>query len=332
MMPKIMFVEDQISENIPRLLQLFGKYLSDSEKQALLDAENNQMGANGDDIREILANNQILEVFDSFVSVLEHIRNLTTVELDKYDMFILDRNLTGGRGYSSQEIQQIDRGFDDYKYGQREGDYLALQLHLKGCPIKEKVFFYSAYKTMSFGATEIEQMMEYGSFFQDNFHDKGNPENLIELINNRQRASLYAEHRDIFGIIAETGMDIEEVVMRILLEAQKENAQVTMDWRTAIDACLKYMTNYEYFWHNLPHTNTERGALIGLLHYGKELDGLPGRTPAHIRNFFDHINHIVNVYPAHHVYEARSMSPYAVKALAYELLEIITWIGANCKK
>ena len=114
MMPKIMFVEDQISENIPRLLQLFGKYLSDSEKQALLDAENNQMGANGDDIREILANNQILEVFDSFVSVLEHIRNLTTVELDKYDMFILDRNLTGGRGYSSQEIQQIDRGFDDY--------------------------------------------------------------------------------------------------------------------------------------------------------------------------------------------------------------------------
>ena len=130
-----MFVEDQISENIPRLLQLFGNYLSEAEKNALLDAEYG-MGADGEKILNILSANPVLEAFDSFKSALEHIRGLDKPALDKYDMFILDRNLTG---YSSQEIQQIDRGFDDYKYGQREGDYLALQLHLKGCPIKEKV-------------------------------------------------------------------------------------------------------------------------------------------------------------------------------------------------
>lgn len=331
-MSKIMFVEDEISSNIPRLSQLFGKYLSEAEKTALQEAENNPMGANGEDIRDILADNPVIEVFDSFKQVLEYIRNLTSEELKEYDMFILDRNLTGGMGYSAQEIQQIDKGFDDYKYEQREGDYLALQLHLKGCPIKEKVFFYSAYKTMGFGATEIEQMVEYKTFFLDNFFDKGQPAELIKLINNQQRASLFAEHRDVFGIISKTELGIEDAVMRILLETQRSDAKLTMDWRTSIDACLKYMVNYEKFWFTPPYQNIERGKLIGMLDRGEEKadPAIPGRTPAHIRDFFEHINHIVNVYPAHSVYEDKLYSPYAVKALAYELLEIITWIGANC--
>ena len=332
-MSKIMFVEDEISSNIPRLIQLFGKYLSEAEKTALQEAENNPMGANGEDIREILADNHVIEVFDSFKQVLGHIQDLTQDELEKYDMFILDRNLTGGMGYILQEIQQIDKGFDNNKYWEREGDYLALQLHLKECPIKEKVFFYSAYKTMGFGATEIEQMVGYGTFFLDNFFDKGQPAELIKLINNQQRASLFAEHRNVFGIIAKADLGIEEAVMRILLEAQKADAKLTMDWRTAIDACLKYMVGYERFWFTQPYQNIERGKLIGMLDRGDEKadPALPGRTPAHIRDFFEHINHIVNVYPAHSVYEDKLYSPYAVKALAYELLEIITWIGANCK-
>ena len=331
-MSKIMFVEDEISSNIPRLLQLFEKYLSDAEKKGLKDAENNPMGANGEDIREILASNPVVEVYDSFKLALAHIRSLTADTLDKYDMFILDRNLTGGMGYSSQEIQQMDKGFDDYKYGQREGDYLALQLHLKGCPIKEKVFFYSAYKTLGFGATEIEQMVDYGTFFQDNFFDKGQPAALIELINNRLRAAIFAEHRDIFGIITNAELGIEEAVMRILLEAQKNDARITVDFRTVIHTCLKYMARYKQFWFTQPFQDRKLGEMIGMLDRGDENNEnspVPGRTPAHIRDFFEHINHIVNVYEAHKLYEMPS--PYAVKALAYEVLEIITWIGENCK-
>ena len=326
-MAKIMFVEDEISSNIPRLPQLFGKYLSEAEKTALQEAENNPMGANGEDIRAILADNPVIEVFDSFKQALEHIRNLTSEELEDYDMFILDRNLTGGMGYSSQEIQQIDKGFDDYKYGEREGDYLALQLHLKGCPIKEKVFFYSAYKTMGFGATEIEQMVDYGTFFQDNFFDKGNPGELIQLINNQQRASLFAEYRDVFGIIAKAELGIEDAVMRILLETQKSDAKLTMDWRTAINSCLLHMAKYKQFWFTLPYPEDGIGKMIDKLDRGN--DDTPGRTPGHIREFFDSINKMINVYVAHPMYQMPS--PYAVKALAYELLEIITWIGANCK-
>ena len=326
-MSKIMFVEDEISSNIPRLSQLFGKYLSEAEKTALQDAENNPMGANGEDIRAILADNPVIEVFDSFKQVLEHIRNLTPAELDEYDMFILDRNLTGGEGYIAQEIKQLDNGFDDYKYDGREGDYLALQLHLKGCPIKEKVFFYSAYKTMSFGATEIEQMVDYGTFFQDNFFDKGNPGELIQLINNQQRASLFAEYRDVFGIIAKAELGIEDAVMRILLETQKSDAKLTMDWRTAINRCLLHMAKYKQLWYALPYPDDGIGKMIERLDRGD--DNTPGRTPGHIREFFDSINKMINVYVAHPMYPMPS--PYAVKALAFELLEIITWIGASCK-
>ena len=322
-----MFVEDEISSNIPRLFQLFGKYLSDAEKTALQDAENNPMGANGEDIREILTDNPVVEVFDSFKQVLEHIRNLTAQALNDYDMFILDRNLTGGTGYIPGEIQQLDNGFDDYKYGGREGDYLALQLHLKGCPIKEKFFFYSAYKTMGFGATEIEQMVGYGTFFTDNFFDKGQLAELINLINNQQRSSLFAEHRDVFGIIAKAELGIENAVMRILLETQKSDAKLTMDWRTTINSCLLHIAKYKQFWFALPYPDDGIGKMIDKLHRGD--DNTPGRTPGHIREFFDSINKMINVYVAHPMYPMPS--PYAVKALAYELLEIVTWIGANCK-
>ena len=331
-MAKIMFVEDEISSNIPRLLKLFDKYFSDAEKRALKDAENNPMGANGDDIREILAKNPVLEVYDSFKQVLTHIRSLTADELGKYDMFILDRNLTGGMGYNSQEVKQIDKGFDDMKYTEREGDYLALQLHLKGCPIKEKVFFYSAYKTMSFGVTEIEQMVGYGTFFEDNFFEKGLPEPLIELINNRPRAAIFAEHRDVFGIIYNAELGIEDAVMRILLESRKDDAQITTDFRTVIHSCLKYMAKYEQFWYKVPYQDKKLGEMIGMLDRGdegNESSSVPGRTPAHIRDFFENINHIVNVYEAHKIYEAPSH--YAVKALANEVLEIISWIGAVCR-
>ena len=331
-MSKIMFVEDEISSNIPRLCQLFSKYLSDAEKQALKDAENNPMGANGEDIREILAANPVLEVYDSFKHALFHIRNMTAQDIADYDMFILDRNLTGGMGYSAQEIRQEDKRFDDYKYDSREGDYLALQLHLKGCPIKEKVFFYSAYKTLDFGATEIEQMIDYGTFFSDNFFDKGDPAALIELINNQQRASLFAEYRDVFGIINSAELGIKEAVMRILLAARNNDNRITTDFRTVIHECLKHMANYRQFWYAVPFQDRKLGEMIGMLDRGDENNDtspVPGRTPAHIRDFIDHINHIVNVYEAHKLYEMPS--PYAVKALAYEVLEIISWIGANCK-
>ena len=322
-MSKIMFVEDEISSNIPRLSQLFGKYLSEAEKTALQNAENT-MGADGEDIRAILADNPVIEVFDSFKQVLEHIRNLTPAELDEYDMFILDRNLTGGEGYIAQEVQQIDKGFDSFRYEGREGDYLALQLHLKGCPIKEKVFFYSAYKTMSFGATEIDQMVEYGTFFQDNFFDKGKPDALIELINNQKRALLFAKHRDIFGVIAKAAMGTEEAMMRILLEAEKTDANLTMDFRTMIDTCLDHIKKYPDFWFQNPTPQDKIGETIAKLHRAI--------VPEHIRIFFEHINKIINTYVAHiSDYDYKMPSHYTVKALSCEVLEIINWIGENCR-
>ena len=319
-----MFVEDEISRTIPRIAQLFGKYLSETEKAALADAENNPMGANGDDIRQILADNCVLEVFDSFPEALKHIRGLSPETLADYDMFILDRNLTGGPGYTPQEAKQINKNFDDIKYNKREGDYLALQLHLQGCPIKEKVFFYSAYKTMSFAATEIEQMVEYGTFFEDNFFDKGKPDALIELINNQKRASLFSKYRDIFGIISNTGMGTEEAMMRILLEAEKDDANLTMDFRTMIDTCLDHIKKYNDFWFVNPEPQNTIGETIDKLHRAV--------VPEHIRIFFAHINKIINTYVAHiSDYDYKMPSHYTVKALSCEVMEIIHWIGENCR-
>ena len=46
-MHKIMFVEDQISENVDRLLILFDSILSEEEKKLLDEATVSDMGVNG---------------------------------------------------------------------------------------------------------------------------------------------------------------------------------------------------------------------------------------------------------------------------------------------
>ena len=149
-MHKIMFVEDQISENVDLLLILFDSILSDKEKKLLDNASVADMGVNGEDIRNILKDNTILDVIDSFEEALKRI---TECDLNQYDFFIFDRNLTEGRSYEPQKIRQQDNTFDDITFCQKEGDFLTQKLVIRGCDIRHKVFFCSAYGQTKYATT-----------------------------------------------------------------------------------------------------------------------------------------------------------------------------------
>lgn len=327
-MQKIMFVEDEISNNIPRIKLLFEKYLSDVEKDGLENASNDPMGATGEDLLDIFSKNSILEIYDSFKHALTYIESLSKEQVENYAMFIFDRNLSKTK-YTVEEITKITGGFNKEIYGECEGDYLAYRLQLKGCPIADKVFFYSAYCSRKI-PTDIQTMIENGTFCQTNYFDKNCAAELKKLIDNQEMLSLYVKFNDIFRFINNEKLGIEDEVMNILLEIQKSDAKLlTGNWRTGIEKCLKHMQKTKGLWHQLPNKKDGLGDQIQKLDRGNEANNIPGKTPAHIRDFFSTINHIINKYDAHKIYD--SPRHYGVKALAYQLLEIIAWIGNNYK-
>lgn len=317
-MSQIMFVEDEISSNVERLITLFEGYLSAEEKEKLQNPPD--WGFNGEDIQQILKDNRVLRVYDRFSEALRHIKTLSDDDLNEYDFFILDRNLTGGLGYAEAEIKEIDKSFDSFRYDQKEGDYLALQLQLKGCPLKEKVFFYSAYKSSGFGATEIDQMIEYKSFFKDNFYDKGDQYDMQELkdrISFNPTARLLAEHQEIFKIIKKAEFPFEKKMLELLIADSKNELMVDIAFRSILDNILHYMLRYDC-WFGYPKEDEGLGNLINKIHRKKYL---------YAYLFASNINEMVNEHTAHEDFKLQQPGYYAGRALLNQLLEIIRWCG-----
>ena len=189
-----MFVEDDILKTPLSLLKLFGCYLSDEEKDNLHNSDISKLLCI-EDIHNILSENPVLEVYDSFKDALTRIVNLKKEELDDYRMFIFDRNLNSDLGYSQEEIVAICPLFREDDVG-REGDFLAERLNAKGYPL-DKVFFYSAYSNMN---SQIDEKVDNETFHVDHFIDKSDPEaveRLVCIINDDPRATVLQQHRYI---------------------------------------------------------------------------------------------------------------------------------------
>ena len=323
-MSKIMFVEDEISKNIPRIIDLFESILSQEEKIKLNELENDEsgMGACGEDIQEALKNNPVLEIFDTFTAALEHIMNLDKTAIDNYDLFIFDRNLTEEKSYDPSYIRKIDPSFDDVNYYQREGDFLARQLHLRGCRINEKVFFYSAYNRMNSALTDIDQMIGYGNFHQNNFYDKGNSAGIKEIIGSKTCALLLAEHSHLFNVLEKNNIDSEKTLLTLLTKDVDEKWEYDIGFRAILDSILNELKKHDTYWYKPPTPSDSSDECI------KKLDRKI--APEHIRGFMNNLRVLINHYSAHtgNNPDKRFIdSQYAYKAMLNSLLEIIHWFG-----
>ena len=322
-----MFVEDEISKNIPRIIDLFESILSQEEKIKLNELENDElgMGACGEDIQEALKNNPVLEIFDTFTAALEHIMNLDKTAIDNYDLFIFDRNLTEEKSYDPSYIRKIDPSFDDVNYYQREGDFLARQLHLRGCRINEKVFFYSAYNRMNSALTDIDQMIGYGNFHQNNFYDKGNSAGLKEIIGSKTCALLLAEHSHLFDVLEKNNIDSEKTLLKLLLHDIEGRWEYDMGFRNIFDAILNELKSHPY-WYIIPNDNDSLDNLI------QKLD--KNKVPPHVRKFMDNTRLLINKNAGHTQNSPDRrfcMSQYTYRAMLNSLLEIIDWFGTISK-
>lgn len=176
---KILYVEDQLAANIPRLVRLFSAYLSAKQIDSLhvFEVDSSGFGADPEEIRAILEATANIEVAYRFPDALRKIMQ----KPEQYALFLVDRNLSE-QPYTQAEIQEIDPRYTaavHARYGGngREGDYLLLKLALfSPVDVMAGFYFLTAYPAQDElrSASEIADLIELGKFTSENFIEKGN--------------------------------------------------------------------------------------------------------------------------------------------------------------
>ncbi len=324
-MSKILFVDDEITRNLPVLEQLFGGVISADERDKLTRLRRNPLGATIDQIKQVLANNRVLEVEDSFAGAIERIRSAGSGR--DYDLFLLDRNLATGNGmYKLAEIAAVMPGYDENaleRYKGREGDFLLLLLHLQGVPCREKVYFYSAYQADDIrSALYLQHMIGFKTFSRDNFVDKSDSkakdEFRTKVVEHLDRAMIAARYREAFS-----GLDKAKMgkCRDRLINVLRNNSIPNGDPRVLLEHLLRFLYENDYT-SQKPQTSLDFRALR------YKNDGTQ-RVPQFV---FDHclsIKQYCNHYASHTSFDAPGLpapTAYSWVAVKCMLVDIFVWL------
>jgi len=142
---KILFVEDELSKNIPRITRLFSKYLGKKRIQRLESLEADEYGAEPEEIKAIVEETNLIELDYRFSDALRKI----VQSYQDYALFIVDRNLYQTE-YDFEEVKKIDHSYTEAlyeRYFEREGDYLLYKLAMLSNAdiVKAKFYYLTAY-------------------------------------------------------------------------------------------------------------------------------------------------------------------------------------------
>lgn len=187
---KILYVEDELTKNIPRMTRLFGKFLGPARAAELehLERDVSGYGATAEEIKRIVEASHLIQVEYRFPEALREV----IFNHHYYTLFVIDRNLSEN-SYTLPEVQAIDPAYDkarDEQYSGREGDYLLLKLGVCGhANLLEQTYFLTAYSAEYElrGQQDIERLLDLRRFTAKNIIEKGNLgafERLQDEVNN----------------------------------------------------------------------------------------------------------------------------------------------------
>ncbi len=331
---KILFVEDELSKNIPRITRLFSKYLGKERIKRLNDLAADEWGAEPHEIKAIAEETGFLEIEYRFPDALAKVVR----QHEKYAIFIVDRNLSDAE-YDFEEANRIDPGFterlyEDY-YFEREGDYLLHKLYNFHADVKEKFYFLTAYSAEEELRGEqhlIKHLIEHiQDFKRENIIEKGALEKLIEIIEDLPVLRLQHEnsfHLDILH--RHLGEEPADLFLRIL--ADKDNmgriGENLANLRLVYEAILKHCPQLIPDMLNNQNCTDDHGNIVlG----GKTIIWLSNTQHINdiLRNFMFSIMKITSEFGSHTNAAASIFKPTTdtVNALVYAMKDFIRWFG-----
>lgn len=336
---KILYVEDELSKNIPRVIRLFSKYLSKNEIKNLnkLEADETVYGAEPQEIKDIVEKKGLIEVEYRFPDALKKIIS----NYEKYALFIIDRNLSEIE-YEYNELRQIDATYNEDQYDKfftREGDYLLHRLVYKGLNVLTKFYFLTAYPTPDEirGVDDLQMLVNFGEFHVENFIEKGDNaklEKLKAIIENIKILNLQEENEQYLNILRNR-MDEKtaESFLKILDEKDEririgDNLkEIRNIYENILGACLPKIPDM-----NSNCTDKHGNVIMG----GQTIIWLfnSGYINSILRNFFFSIHKICSEFGAHRNLENSPYKPTlnTVNSLTYALKDVILWFGKVCSQ
>ena len=222
---KILYVEDELNSNIPRILLLFGNLLGRKIRRDLESMENDDYPPTPQQIKEVVERSGLIDVEFTFAGALEKV----VKHREQYKLFIVDRNLSKEQICELAEIQNLVPSFSEdlhEEYFDREGDYLLQYLVHQKVDCLTFFYFLTAYPISDVlrGSKEIGQLINFEQFSKENFIEKGNEvhyQQLIEKIQSIDEFKIRHDNTPFFLAIEHLGqVDVEEWLLGVFRNAE----------------------------------------------------------------------------------------------------------------
>lgn len=228
----ILYVEDELVGNIPRILMLFGNLLGKKIRRQLEQLESDDYAPSPQEIKELVDRSNLVHVEYTFTGALNEVVH----HHDRYKLFIVDRNLSKERICELEEIQKIDPSFNverHNEYFDREGDYL-LQYLVHHTKMDCLAFFYflTAYPVSDVlrVSADIKRLIDFKRFSAENFIEKGNEHQYGQLaakIDSSEEFKIKNDNRLLFESIGYLGQaDAVQLLLDIIRNTETSNPKV----------------------------------------------------------------------------------------------------------
>ena len=350
-MMKILFVEDEISKNIPRIIRLFSKYLGETRIDQLKKLEEDESGYGADPVavKNIVESTNMIDLEYCFSGALNKIiRNYK-----KYSMFIIDRNLVQEE-YDFEDIKEIDSNFTEKQFEtfwEREGDYLLQKLVYLGIDVMAKFYFLTAYSYENEikSADNIRTHIDFGKFTSTNFVEKSSSveiNSLKELIENIDVLNIQMENEEYLNILREyLSSEICDSFIEVLTEKDSDKRKDIEQNLGLLRKILENILAVLAYRLNVPDECKSRNGIkvrkvIKWLLGGKKEEtgtiySYPYFTNGLIKNYLYNTYEISSDFGIHPDYnqksenESKGYQPTSntVNSLIFSMKEIILWFG-----
>ncbi len=334
---KILYVEDELSENIPRITRLFSKFMGRRRCKELETLSTNETGFRPDleKVKALVEETNIIEVERSFPEALRKIVYMP----NRYALFLVDRNLSESE-YEYEEVKAIDPLYNETHYEtffEREGDYCLHRLlyHPQRIDVMTKFYFLTAYSVQDElrNAEEIKTHINFGQFTTNNFIEKGDGkalERLQHIIENINILNMQIANRYYLNVLRNNlNEKVTESFLKVLEERNdlkrvgdnlKEMRNIRED---ILKGCCERIPDMQNSCKN-QHGNVILG--------GETVNWLSdnGYINSIRKEFLFDLMKIASEFGSHPHSESPTID--AINALVYQLKDIISWFDSICKK
>ncbi len=348
-MPKILYVEDELTKNISTIKRFFAPYLNKKRIVSKLDELDDNL-ANSERVvpEDIVSACKLCSLLDISYTFPDALQKITATN-DEYDLIIIDRNLSMWDYLEESSLEIINEClnkvgllFDEdrkLEFSEREGDLLLLVL-LKINPDYGKKVFYMTANTKDDlkGSKEIQTFLDVGSFYKEQVVEKGcagEEEKLIHFIENVQAFQIENQYRVQCSILRKHLN--EEVVSRFITMINHQNSNNHRDFLSTIRNVLESLL--DSIANNINDLPDELRNQNGSLVYSSFIRSIDPMRDRHklgynsiIRNSCFSIYKIASDYGSHTGRDITNVTIHTVEGLKQQILDVILWFDFAIKR